>query len=119
MDAFKLKEQNVQVNADFVGGGFGSALRTWPHVIAAVLTAKKINKPVKLVLSRSQMFTMVGYRPYAWQKIGLGATAEGKLTGLTHEAFNGRQTFSINFCPACICISRKSKVGRCLIMCPV
>lgn len=88
MDAFKLKEQNVQVNADFVGGGFGSALRTWPHVIAAVLAAKKINKPVKLVLTRSQMFIMVGYRPYAWQKIGLGATPDGKLTGLTHEAIS-------------------------------
>ncbi len=93
MDAFKLKEQNVQVNADFVGGGFGSALRTWPHVIAAVLAAKKINKPVKLVLTRSQMFTMVGYRPYSWQKIGLGATPDGKLTGLTHEAISETSTY--------------------------
>ena len=93
MDAFKLKEQNVQVNADFVGGGFGSGLRTWPHVIAAVLAAKKINKPVKLVLTRSQMFTMVGYRPYAWQKIGLGATPDGKLTGLTHEAISETSTY--------------------------
>ena len=93
MDAFKLKEQNVQVNADFVGGGFGSGLRTWPHVIAAVLAAKKINKPVKLVLTRSQMFTMVGYRPYARQKIGLGATPDGKLTGLTHEAISETSTY--------------------------
>ncbi len=93
MDAFKLKEQNVQVNADFVGGGFGSGLRTWPHVIAAVLAAKKINKPVKLVLTRPQMFTMVGYRPYAWQKIGLGATPDGKLTGLTHEAISETSTY--------------------------
>ncbi|MDB5246848.1 MAG: aldehyde oxidase and xanthine dehydrogenase molybdopterin binding protein [Segetibacter sp.] len=93
MDAFKLKEQNVQVNADFVGGAFGSGLRTWPHVIAAVLAAKKINKPVKLVLTRSQMFTMVGYRPYSWQKIGLGATPGGKLTGLTHEAISETSTY--------------------------
>ena len=93
MDAFKLKEQNVQVNSDYVGGGFGSGLRTWPHTIAAVLTAKKVNKPVKLVLSRSQMFTMVGYRPYSWQKIGLGATPDGKLTGLTHEAISETSTY--------------------------
>ncbi len=86
MDAFKLKEENVQVNADFVGGGFGSGLRTWPHVIAAVMAAKKLNRPVKLVLSRPQMFTMVGYRPYAIQKIGMGTTADGKLVGITHEA---------------------------------
>ena len=92
-EAFKLKEENVQVNSDYVGGGFGSGLRTWPHTIAAVLTAKKVNKPVKLVLSRSQMFTMVGYRPYSWQKIGLGATPDGKLTGLTHEAISETSTY--------------------------
>jgi xanthine dehydrogenase YagR molybdenum-binding subunit len=93
LDAFHLKEQNVQVNADFVGGGFGSGLRTWPHVIAAVLAAKKVNRPVKLVLTRQQMFTMVGYRPYSWQKIGIGATPDGKLTGLTHEAISETSTY--------------------------
>jgi xanthine dehydrogenase YagR molybdenum-binding subunit len=86
MDAFKLDEKNVQVIADFVGGGFGSGLRTWPHAIAAVMAAKKVGKPVKLVLTRPQMFTMVGYRPYTIQKIGLGATQDGKLVGITHEA---------------------------------
>ncbi len=86
MSAFKLKEENVQVFAPFVGGGFGSALRTWPHEIAALLGAKKIGRPVKLVLTRNQMFLMVGYRPYTLQKIGIGATADGKLTGISHEA---------------------------------
>jgi xanthine dehydrogenase YagR molybdenum-binding subunit len=86
MNAFKLPEENVQVYAPFVGGGFGSALRTWPHEIAALMGAKKVGKPVKLVLSRDQMFTMVGYRPYTVQKIGIGASADGKLIGLTHEA---------------------------------
>jgi xanthine dehydrogenase YagR molybdenum-binding subunit len=84
--AFKLPPDNVQVNAPFVGGAFGSALRTWPHEIAAVLAAQVVKRPVKLVLSRADMFTSVGYRPYTWQKIGLGATADGKLTGITHEA---------------------------------
>jgi xanthine dehydrogenase YagR molybdenum-binding subunit len=86
MNAFKLKEENVQVYAPFVGGGFGSALRTWPHAIAALIGARKIGKPVKLVLTRDQMFTMVGYRPYTVQRIGIGADANGKLIGLTHEA---------------------------------
>jgi xanthine dehydrogenase YagR molybdenum-binding subunit len=86
MNAFKLPEANVQVYAPFVGGGFGSALRTWPHSIAALIGAKKIGKPLKLVLTRDQMFTMVGYRPYSVQKIGLGASPDGKLTAITHEA---------------------------------
>ena len=86
MQAFKIPEENVQVNTKFVGGGFGSAIRTWPHVIAALIAAKKIGKPVKLVLGREQMFTMVGYRPHSLQRMGLGATIDGKLTGITHEA---------------------------------
>ncbi|RYZ31668.1 MAG: xanthine dehydrogenase family protein molybdopterin-binding subunit, partial [Sphingobacteriales bacterium] len=86
VQAFQLPEKNVKVIAEYVGGGFGSALRVWPHEIAAVLAAKKINRPVKLMLSRDQMFTMVGYRPCAYQKIGIGATTDGKLTGITHTA---------------------------------
>jgi len=84
--AFKLQPDNVQVTAPFVGGAFGAALRTWPHEIAAVLAAKVVKRPVKLVLSRPDMFTSVGYRPYTWQKIGIGANADGKLVGITHEA---------------------------------
>ncbi|HVE61357.1 MAG TPA: xanthine dehydrogenase family protein molybdopterin-binding subunit [Chitinophagaceae bacterium] len=88
MTAFKLPEENVQVIAKFVGGGFGAALRTWPHAIAACIGAKKTGRPLKLVLSRLQMFTLVGFRPFAVQKIGIGATTDGKLTGITHEAFS-------------------------------
>jgi xanthine dehydrogenase YagR molybdenum-binding subunit len=88
MQAFKLPEENVKVIAKYVGGGFGNALRTWPHAIAACIGAKKTGRPLKLVLTRPQMFTMVGYRPPALQKIGLGATADGKLIGITHEAIS-------------------------------
>ena len=93
MQAFKLPEENVQVNSKFVGGGFGSAIRTWPHVIAALIAAKKIGKPVKLVLGREQMFTMVGYRPHSLQFMGLGATTDGKLTGITHEASSATSSY--------------------------
>jgi len=84
--AFKLPPENVQVTAPFVGGAFGAALRTWPHEIAAVLAAKVTGKPVKLVLSRADMFTSIGYRPYTWQKVSIGANPDGKLVGITHEA---------------------------------
>jgi xanthine dehydrogenase YagR molybdenum-binding subunit len=84
--AFGLKQENVHVISPFVGGAFGAALRTWPHEIAAVMAARIVKKPVKLVLSRLDMFTSVGYRPHAWQKIGIGATADGKLVGISHEA---------------------------------
>ena len=84
--AFGLDPNNVQINSRFVGGAFGSSLRTWPHEVAAAQAAKLVKRPVKLTLTREQMFTLVGYRPLTIQKIGLGATADGKLTGITHES---------------------------------
>jgi xanthine dehydrogenase YagR molybdenum-binding subunit len=89
---FKIPAANVQVNSQFVGGAFGSALRTWPHEVAAIIGAKVVKRPVKLVLGRADMFTSVGYRPHTWQKIGIGATADGKLTGITHEAIGQTST---------------------------
>jgi len=83
---FDIPAENVEVHAEYLGGAFGMGLHTWPYEIAALIGAKKLNRPVKLVLHREQMFTNVGFRPYTIQKMGLGATKEGKLTGLTHEA---------------------------------
>ena len=90
---FGLVDKNVRVIAENVGGGFGSGLRSWPHVVATCLAAKKINRPVKLVLTRPQMFTMVGYRPQSWQKIGIGADAAGNFMGISHEAISNTSKY--------------------------
>lgn len=90
---FKLPKENIQVNSKFVGGAFGSALQVWPHEVAAIIAAKVVKRPVKLVISRADMFTTVGYRPHTWQKIGIGATAHGKLVGITHEAIGQTSTY--------------------------
>ncbi|GAB2951748.1 xanthine dehydrogenase family protein molybdopterin-binding subunit [Hymenobacter coalescens] len=88
-----LPEENVKVIATFVGGAFGNGLHNWPHETAAIIAAKKLNRPVKLVLTREQMFTMVGYRPYTWQRVGIGATPDGKLVGITHESVGQTSTY--------------------------
>ncbi len=90
---FGLDEKNVRVVTEYVGGAFGSALRSWPHVPAACIAAKKLNRPVKLVLTREQMFTTVGYRPQSWQKIGISADKQGKLTGITHHAVSNTSKY--------------------------
>lgn len=92
-NTFKIPAENIQVNSKFVGGGFGMALRTWPLEIAAIMASKQLKKPVKLVITRDQMFTMAGNRPSAYQKIGLGATKDGTLTGITHTAFGQTATY--------------------------
>lgn len=83
--AFRLPRENVQVVAKYIGGAFGSGIRVWPHTMAAVIAARQVKRPVKLVLGREQMFTSVGYRPYTIQKISLGASGEGRLAGIVHE----------------------------------
>lgn len=90
---FGLETANVRVITRFVGGAFGSGLRSWPHVPAACIAAKLVNRPVRIQLSRRQMFTMVGYRPMAWQKIGIGAAADGTLTGITHHAVSNTSRY--------------------------
>ncbi len=87
MKAFDLKEEDVRAYAPFVGGAFGSSSRLWPQEMAAILGAKVVGKPVQVMLNRDQVFNMVGYRPRAVQRIALGATKEGTLTGITHEAY--------------------------------
>ncbi|MEP6846950.1 MAG: xanthine dehydrogenase family protein molybdopterin-binding subunit, partial [Panacibacter sp.] len=86
MGLFNIPAENVHIICKYIGGAFGSAFAFWPHTVAAVIGAKKIGKPLKVTLSRDQMFTLVGYRPEAVQKIGIGASADGKLVGITHEA---------------------------------
>jgi xanthine dehydrogenase YagR molybdenum-binding subunit len=88
-----LPEENVKVIATFVGGAFGNALHSWPHESAAIIAARVVNRPVKLMLTREQMFTMVGYRPYTWQKIGMSATPDGKITAITHESIGQTSTY--------------------------
>ena len=90
---FAIDEKNVKVITEFVGGAFGSGLRSWPHVHAAVIASKKLNRPVKVTLNREQMFTMVGYRPQCWQKIGIGASKDGKLTGIAHHAVSNTSSY--------------------------
>ncbi|WP_192355405.1 xanthine dehydrogenase family protein molybdopterin-binding subunit [Mesorhizobium mediterraneum] len=82
---FGLPIENVEVICPFIGGAFGTSLRTWPHVTLAAIAARQVQRPVKLVLTRKQMFFTTGHRPRSLQRVALGATPDGKLTGVIHE----------------------------------
>ncbi len=83
---FNIPNDQVEVISEFVGGGFGSGLRIWANTLAAVMAAKLVNRPVKLMLTRAQMFHLTGYRPQSWQRIKLGADNNGKFLGMLHQA---------------------------------
>jgi xanthine dehydrogenase YagR molybdenum-binding subunit len=83
---FGLPPEHVHVVSPFIGGAFGTVLRTWPHVTLAALAARHVGRPVKLVLTRRHMYTGTGYRPDTWQRVALGASREGRLIATIHEA---------------------------------
>jgi xanthine dehydrogenase YagR molybdenum-binding subunit len=82
---FGLPVENVRVVSRFIGGGFGSKGSAWPHVTLAAMAAKLTNRPVKIALSRPQMFGSVGHRPRTEQRVALGAGRDGKLTSVIHQ----------------------------------
>ncbi|MEH0500903.1 xanthine dehydrogenase family protein molybdopterin-binding subunit [Streptomyces scabiei] len=82
---FGIPAGDVRVISPFVGGAFGNALRTWPHVTIAALAARRIRRPVKLVLTRRQLYYGVGYRPAYEYGLGLGSTRGGRLTAAVHH----------------------------------
>lgn len=84
---FGIPAANIRVISPFVGGAFGSALRTWPHVTLAALGARVAQRPVKLMLSRREMFYSVGCRPHTVQQLALGASRDGRLTAIVHDGF--------------------------------
>ena len=82
---FDLPKENVRVITKFVGSGFGGKLFPWTHCALAAAAARRLGKPVKLVLSRKMMFQTVGHRPRTQQRVRLGATPDGKLVSLQHD----------------------------------
>jgi xanthine dehydrogenase YagR molybdenum-binding subunit len=79
-----LSPTKVRVITNFVGGAFGSKAMVWPHVTLAALAARQVGRPVKLVLTREQMFTSCGHREEQEHQVELGASREGHLTALRH-----------------------------------
>ena len=73
--------------------GVRLGLRAWVHVFIAALAARHVRRPVKLVLTRPADVQVPGYRPHTVQKVALGATRDGKLTAIRHEATAQTSTF--------------------------
>src|SRR6185437_8710586 len=82
---FGLPPAKVRVISSYVGGGFGCKGATWPHIPLAAMAARMVGRPVKLVLTRRNMFTSNGYRPRTVQRVALGAAQDGKLQAILHE----------------------------------
>jgi xanthine dehydrogenase YagR molybdenum-binding subunit len=82
---FSMKPEDVRVMSPFMGGGFGSGLRPQFQVVLAVLAARALQRSVRVVLTRQQMYGL-GYRPAMIQRIELGANSGGTLDAVAHDA---------------------------------
>jgi len=80
-----LSAEQVRVVTKYLGGGFGCKGSCWPHTVLTVQAAKAVGRPVKLSLTRPQMFTSMGHREDQEQTLKIGATKDGKLMALIHE----------------------------------
>ncbi|NUO45763.1 MAG: xanthine dehydrogenase family protein molybdopterin-binding subunit [Streptomyces sp.] len=88
---FSLDPESVRVRSEHVGGGFGSkGVRA--HQVAAVMAATVLQRPVRVVLTRRQMFTLAGHRSPTIQRVRLGADPDGRLRALDHRALSRTST---------------------------
>jgi xanthine dehydrogenase YagR molybdenum-binding subunit len=100
-----LPRDRVRVISRHVGGGFGCKGYTRPHAVLAVIAARAVGRPVRVVLTRQQMFPMTGYRTPTIQRMRLGADADGRLTALAHDVAEQTSTL-VEFAEQTAVVSR-------------
>jgi xanthine dehydrogenase YagR molybdenum-binding subunit len=83
-----VPKEHVRVRCPFVGGGFGCKGSMWSHAALAAMAARHLNRPVKLVLERPQMFGPVGGRPQTVQKLYLAAQRNGQFAAIRHDVLS-------------------------------
>lgn len=90
---FGIPTESVVLRSPFLGGGFGSkAILNGPQLLA-MMAARVLKRPVKLALSRAQMYGPVGHRGSTWQKLRLGTDKQGRLTALHHHSLSSTSSF--------------------------
>lgn len=109
--SFGIPQENINVVSPFVGGAFGAALNPNYYPFLTSMAARDLKRPVKVNYTRRQMFTGHGYRPYTIQKVSIGASKDGKLNSIIHEAIGNTSSFE-NFTES------PNGFGRTLYKCP-
>jgi xanthine dehydrogenase YagR molybdenum-binding subunit len=89
-----LPAKQIRVISRFIGGGFGCKLSMWAHVPLTAMAARHLNRPLKLVLERAQMFGPVGFRPSTTQKLSIGADKSGRLQAIKHDVISETSAFA-------------------------
>lgn len=84
-----MPKEKVRIVAHHIGGGFGGKLWVRADAVLAAVAARQVGRPVKVVLSRPQVFNSTPHRSATIQRLRLGATPDGRLTAIGHESWSG------------------------------
>lgn len=87
----KIPEEKVRIVTPYVGGGFGSKLQIYGDAILAAIAARKLARPVRIALTRHQIFNHTTHRPATIQRLRIGAGRDGRITAIGHEVWCGNQ----------------------------
>jgi xanthine dehydrogenase YagR molybdenum-binding subunit len=85
---FGIAPARVRVRSPHTGGAFGCKGLVWPHQIIAAAAAQVAGRPVRIALTRAQMYSIVPYQPQMVQTVTLGASSDGRLAAIEHESIN-------------------------------
>jgi xanthine dehydrogenase YagR molybdenum-binding subunit len=85
-DTLMMDKAAITIDAAYLGGGFGSKIALHCEAVLASMATRLLERPVKIAMTRRQMFTLVGHRPASLSRIRLAADANGRLTTLGHDA---------------------------------
>ena len=84
----QMPKENVRMVSRYIGGGFGSKLWVNADCILAAHGAKAIGRPVKVALTRQQVFSVTTHRSETIQRIRLGADKEGNIQAIGHDVMS-------------------------------
>src|SRR5205814_7861399 len=95
-----MPEEKIHIVSPFIGGAFGCKGFVWPHSILSAMAARKVGRPVKLNVTRKNMFSACGHRSETTQRVRLGAGADGRLVAIDHDTLVQTSTVD-EFIEAC------------------
>ncbi|SKA05892.1 xanthine dehydrogenase family protein molybdopterin-binding subunit [Consotaella salsifontis] len=85
--ALGIKPDKVRILTPYIGGGFGGKLGIGPEAVLAAMVAKEIGRPVKVALTRQQVYQVTSRRTDTIQRVRIGATRDGRITAIGHESW--------------------------------
>lgn len=92
-----IPEERIRILSPLVGGAFGSKSFLWMHVALTAVAAREVARPVRLILTRDQMFSSTGHRPRTTQDLLLAADDAGHLLSTEHHTDTDTSTVA-HFC---------------------